>query len=77
MTYSPKLLTEVLLSGNCLIPKAEGKTHVLSEHCFSLTAVTFAPRIPLEWRSGRHRRTPVREKVWARPFLIKGPLITG
>lgn len=73
MTYCPKLLTY----GNRLIPKAEGKTHVKEKQCSERTTVTFAPCIPLQWQSGQHRRTPVREKIWARPFLIKGPLIAG
>ena len=30
----------------------------------------------LEWLSGKHR-APVHDKIWARPFLMKGPLIMG
>ena len=69
--------TRKAYSGNCLVAKAEGKIHFKEKQCSEKTAGTFALCVPLEWLSGQHRRTPVHEKICARPFLMKGPLITG
>lgn len=36
--------------------------------------MAFTLRMPLEWQVRESQRVPIHDKIWARPFLIKGLL---
>lgn len=68
----------VLLSGNCLIPKTEVKTHSDEERRSEKTEQRHSHCTCLWSRNeGWNMRVPIHEEIWARLFLLKGPLLVG